>query len=175
MKYDKYDKLNRSIPLVAPLIPFPLTAPHSPFSPHTPLFPLQVHHCILPKYATASSGSNSASSDSDSMLPKSNFTPSKSNYFQPLFGRKSIAFCTFLHGCLAMSEKKLYDCQLSALPDLSYLSYFIFHILHYRGSPALCTSPAFAGSFAWGVFHYAVGQASSRVLTTKTTPRRHKA
>ena len=47
MKYDKYDKLNRSIPLITPLIPFPLTAPHSPFSPHTPLFPLQVHHCIL--------------------------------------------------------------------------------------------------------------------------------
>ena len=167
MKYDKYDKLNRSIPLITPLIPFPLTAPHSPFLP--------TRHCILPKYATASSESNSASSDSDSMLPKSNFTPSKSNYFQPLFGRKSIAFCTFLHGCLAMSEKKLYDCQLSALPDLSYLSYFIFHILHYRGSPAPCTSPAFAGSFAWGVFHYAVGQASGRVLTTKTTPRRHKA
>ena len=47
MKYDKYDKLNRSIPLITPLIPFPLTAPHSPFSPHTPLHPPQVRRCIL--------------------------------------------------------------------------------------------------------------------------------
>ena len=129
MKYDKYDKLNRSIPLITPLIPFPLTAPHSPFLP--------TRHCILPKYATAPPESNSASSDSDSMLPESNFTPSKSNYFQPLFGRKSIEFCTFLHGCLAMSEKKLYDCQLSALPDLSYLSYFIFCTIGVRLPPAL--------------------------------------